>query len=363
MANLEEMRSHRVANKAVIYNCMKDLRYVREDTVDAYVAKYWHEDAEYHGFHPINSLYGRQAIADGYYKLYKHSFPDAQKHLYFLFAGEFDDKEWVVTGGNLVGNFMEPFLGIPATKLCTWVRFAEFFEMRDGKIVQSKMIYDLMSLLGQAGYKFIGAMGPEIVIPGPSTCDGVILEESDPVLSKQSETLTEDMLRNGLAGDLHKMEKSIIPSEANLESQRKYWHEDMIWYGPDCIGTGKGIYGFEYVHELPWEMTMSNINHGNHFARIFENNYVASGGYPSIYCTHTGDALFGLPASNKEVTVRDFNFWRVEDGLIAEDWCILDVAHLLYQLGFDVLKCVREDRHYFRVHRGSVISSVNPSII
>ncbi len=354
MSDLEIMRSHRVANKQHIFNCMKKFTCLKPQDVDAYMAEFWHEDAEYHGFYPIDSLYGRQEIGNGYYKPLLTAFPDAKKHMHFLFAGEFDGKEWVVTGGNIVANFMNDFCGIPAHKLCTWVRFAEFFEMKDGKIVQSKMIYDLMSLLGQAGYKFLPAIGPEIIIPGPATNDGVILGETDPVLSKKSEDLTEAMCRTGLTDGLHKMEKSIIPDQSTLAKMRTYWHEDMIWYGPDCIGTGKGIYGFEYVHELPWQLTMSNINHGNHFARIYENNYVASGGYPSIYCTHSGDKIFGLPASNKEVTVRDFNFWRVEDGLIAEDWCILDIAHLLKQIGYDVLQKVKDDRHYFRTNRGSV---------
>jgi predicted ester cyclase len=355
LTEIETMQTNRIQNKQVIYECMKSLRHVRENTVDEYMEKYWHADAKYHGFFPIDTLEGRQAIAEGYYKPYKKSFPDASKHMHFLFAGEFDGKEFVVTGGNLVGNFMQPFLDIPATKLCTWVRFAEFFEMKDGKIIESKMIYDLMSLLGQAGYKFLPAIGPEIVIPGPANNDGVVLGNDDPELSKQSLAIVEDMIFNGLAGDLHKMEKGIIPNEQTLESMRKFWHEDMIWYGPDCIGTGKGIYGFEFVHELPWEMTMSNINGSNHFARFSENNLVASGGYPSIYCTHSGAEIFGIPASNKNLEVRDFNFWCIEDGLIKEDWCILDIAHMLYQLGYDVLKKVREDRHYFRTNRGSVL--------
>ncbi len=354
MNNLEIMYKNRIANKQHIFNCMKKFTCLKPSDVDGYMEEFWHEDAEYHGFHPINSLYGRKEIGDKYYKPFLTAFPDAKKHMHFLFAGEFDDKEWVVTGGNIVANFMNDFCDIPSNKLCTWVRFAEFFQMKDGKIVQSKMIYDLMSLLNQVGYKFLPAIGPEIVIPGPATNDGIILGESDPELSKKSEILTETMCRTGLTDGLHKMEKSIIPDERTLGKMRQYWHEDMLWYGPDCIGTGKGIYGFEYVHELPWQLTMSNINHGNHFARIYENNYVASGGYPSIYCTHTGDKLFGLPASNKEITVRDFNFWRVEDGLIAEDWCILDIADILKQIGYDVIQKVREDRHYFRTNRGSV---------
>lgn len=344
-----ETASLRVKNKAHIYECMKELRHTTAETVDEYMKKYWHEDAVYDGFHPINKLVGRKEIAEGYYKPYLTSFPDADKHLHFLFAGEFDGKEWVVTGGNLVGNFMEEFVGIPPTGLCTWVRFAEFFEVEDGKIVQSKMIFDLISLLRQCGYQFLPAIGPEIIIPGPSTNDGVILGESDPELSLKSVTLTESMCNQGLTDELHHMEKSIYPNEDTMNSMRKYWHEDMIWYGPDGIGTGKGIYGFEYVHELPWELSMSNINHGNHFSRFAENNFVASGGYPSIYCTHTGSEIFGIPASNKDITVRDFNFWRIESEKIIEDWCILDVAHILHQLGVDVIERVKRNRQYFKV--------------
>ncbi len=355
MQNTELMVENRIKNKEMIYSCLREFRHVRKDTVDDYLKKYWHTDASYHGFHPIDSLYGIKDIAEGYYKPYKTSFPNADKHIHFLFAGEFEGKEWVATGGNMVGNFVEPFLGIPATKLCTWVRFAEIFEIRDGKIIDSKMIFDLMSLLSQAGYKFLPAIGPEIVIPGPSTNDGVILGKDDAELSKKSLEVVENMLFKGLAGGMHKMEKTIIPDEHTVNPMRKYWHDDMIWYGPDCIGTGKGIDGWQFIHELPWQIAMTDINGCNHFARFAENNYIVSGGYPSIFFTHSGDQILGLPASNKRIEARDFNFWRLEDGLLIEDWCILDMAHILYQLGYDVLKKVREDRHYFRTNRGSVL--------
>ncbi len=355
MSSQEFNHNNRLKNKAMIYQCLCEFRHIRANTVDEFAQKYWLDEATWQGFHPIDTLCGRQAIADSYLKPYKTSFPNADKHIHFLFAGEFDGKEWVATGGNLVGNFMEPFLGIPATKLCTWVRFAEIFEIKDGKIADSKMIFDLMSLLSQAGYKFLPAIGPEIIIPGPATNDGLILDASDPGLSQKSLQLIEDMLFKGLAGGMHKMEKTIIPDDKTIEPMRKYWHEDMIWYGPDTIGTGKGIDGWQFIHELPWQISMTNIDGCNHFARFAENNFVVSGGYPSIYFDHTDNEILGLPASNKRIEARDFNFWRVEDDLIIEDWCIIDMAHVLYQMGFDVLKKVREDRHYFRVNRGSVL--------
>ena len=334
-----------VRNKAIINEMVAKFRNLSPVEIDDYLAQYWHEDAEYFGFHPINVVKGRDMIGEQYYKPYCTSFPDARKHLHFLFGGSYLGKDWVVTGGNMVGTFMNEWLEIPPTRQASWIRFAEFYELVDGRIAQSRMIFDLMSLLRQSGYKFFNAIGPEIVIPGPATRDGIILGESDPVESLFNIRVNEAANCWGMS-KLQRHKKTIIPNEETLEILRDYWHEDMIWYGMDCIGSAKGLYQFQFVMELQWQMTMSGISGGNQFAHFAEGKYVCGGGYPSIYAQHTGDAIFGIPATGKKVTVRDFGIFRCEDGYLAENWCYLDLADLFYQLGIDVLKFVRERRHY-----------------
>ena len=337
-----------IEHKKTIKELVDRFRNLTPSMVDDYLADYWHEDGEMHGFHPINLVKGRKIIGDEFYKPYCKAFPDARKHLYFLFGGNYLGGDWVVTAGNMVGNFMEEWLGIPPTERTSWVRFAEWYELKDGKIVQSKMIFDLMSLLKQSGYRFFNAIGPEIVIPGPATNDGLILGESDPAESQFNIRVNEAANCWGMT-KLQRWKKTDIPNEETKEILRDYWLEDMIWYGPECIGTGKGIHEFQYVMELPWQNTMSGLDGGNQFAHFAEGKYVCGGGFPSIYTAHTGDSIFGLPITNKKVTVRDFGIFRCEDGHLAENWCHLDLVDLFYQLGVDVLKHVREGRHFQRI--------------
>ncbi|GAB4523583.1 MAG: hypothetical protein OHK0046_37430 [Anaerolineae bacterium] len=48
--------------------------------------------------------------------------------------------------------------------------------------------------------------------------------------------------------------------------------------------------------------------------------------------TQTGDFM-GIPASGRRVAAAAINFWRVEDGLLAEHWEVLDSLTFLQQLG------------------------------
>ena len=34
--------------------------------------------------------------------------------------------------------------------------------------------------------------------------------------------------------------------------------------------------------------------------------------------------------------MRDCDWWRCENGKIIENWCMLDIPHLLHQLGYDL---------------------------
>lgn len=333
----------RIKNKHIVNELVDRFRDVTPDTVDDYLAGYWNEDAEFHGFHPINLVSGRKNIGEEFYKRYLRAFPDARKQLDFLFGGESDGNDWVVTAGNLTGNFMEEWLGIPPTKLTTWVRFVEFFELKDGKIVQSKMFFDLVSLLRQAGYKIMDTIAPEIVIPGPEGNNGIILGESNPFKSMTSRKLCESAIGRGMMM-LQRADKTTTPDEITLMIMRYYWHEDMVWYGPDCAGSMKGIYEFEANWELPWELTMSGFRNGIQFSLFAEDSYVCWGGYPSISARHSGDELFGLPASDQQISIRNANIFCCEGDYIAAHWCLFDMADLLSQLGVDVLERVREGR-------------------
>jgi hypothetical protein len=51
----------------------------------------------------------------------------------------------------------------------------------------------------------------------------------------------------------------------------------------------------------------------------------------------TGDGWLGINPSGARITMRSLDFWRVESGLIRENWVLVDMLHVWQQLGVDVL--------------------------
>jgi hypothetical protein len=50
----------------------------------------------------------------------------------------------------------------------------------------------------------------------------------------------------------------------------------------------------------------------------------------------------GLPPLGKEVLMRSLDFWRVEDGLIRENWVLVDLLDIYRQVGIDVFARLAE---------------------
>jgi predicted ester cyclase len=47
---------------------------------------------------------------------------------------------------------------------------------------------------------------------------------------------------------------------------------------------------------------------------------------------HTG-TLFGIPATNKEFSMKGISIWRLKDGMITEHWVQSDMVGMMIQLG------------------------------
>jgi hypothetical protein len=198
------------------------------------------------------------------------------------------------------------------------------------------------------------------------------------VESGRSRALVEAMIVEGLMS-YDQVDHASIGME-------RYWHQDMMWYGPAGIGTTRGLKGFltyhqhpwqeaypDYVvepagidvsrgiaglgsyHEHAWQRADSEYRGGDDLSRISEGHYAAWSGWPATRATHSGTPLFGLEASGKHFTIRIMDFWRRDGELLAENWVFIDLPHMLLQLGRDVLAEAR-DRACDRQSLGSGIS-------
>ncbi|WP_435186565.1 ester cyclase [Halobellus sp. EA9] len=309
------------------------------DISDA-LTEYYNADADLYGPAPIDHQSGIDSIASEYWEPLLEAFPDLEKNNYILFGGEFEGDKWVCATGNLVGTFENEWIDIPATGQATWLRYGEFHRFEGDQIAETRVLIDILDVLRQAGYSFFPSLAPEIVIPGPTTHDGILLNDQDDDDSEKTLQLVEEMLFEWL--------ESIDDLSAGGSGARKYWHEDFMWYGPAGTGTTRGIDGFLDGHQGPFQKAFPNFEAGNHVARFAEGNYCASTGWPSLTATHAESGWLGLPATDEQVGMRIIDVWRREGDLLAENWVFIDMIDLLDQLGVDVFARVRDDRQYFR---------------
>lgn len=293
-------------------------------------------DATVHLSHPFGSLGGPEAFYDAAYAPLHTAWPDLERRDWIVIAGRTaEGAEWIGAGGHYAGTFTRPFLDIPATGHLATMRYAEFFRREGGRIVEVQAIWDLPEVIIAAGaWPLAPSLGREMMIPGPMTCDG--LGPHDPALTEGSLATVLAMLE---AMGRHPRE----PVEA-MELER-FWHPKMNWYGPAGIGTARGTRGFRAWHQAPFLSAMPDRgqNAGKTSSHFFaEGAYAAVTGWPNMAQTLTGGGWLGLPATGTPITLRSLDFWRLEGGLIRENWVLVDLLDAMDQLGIDALGRMRQ---------------------
>ena len=91
-----------------------------------------------------------------------------------------------------------------------------------------------------------------------------------------------------------------------------------------------------------------------------QGDYVCETGWPNMRLTITDDGWMGIAPSGKEVLLRSLDFWRVEDGLIRENWVLVDLLDLYRQVGVDVLARMGEFNKARNIGPITVPSGMNP---
>lgn len=236
---------------------------------------------------------------------------------------------WVAGFGHIVGNHTGPLWGVAPSDRLAFLRYGEFHRLGpDGRITQSRVIFDLPDLMHQAGRQpFPERLGTELLFPGPATHDGVCPARGD---GAGSLDLVERML-----GDLHVYDPETGDS-AGQTGDAGTWADDMLWYGPGGVGSNHRWDGFKKDHRAAFLHAFPDRKGGNHYCRIGDGHYAAVSGWPSMTMTHRGDYL-GLPATGRALTLRVMDFYRCADGRIAENWVLLDYVDLARQMGHDIL--------------------------
>jgi predicted ester cyclase len=320
-----------VSNKALYSRLVNS---VELNDVKSAVADLFDSEAKVNASHPINAAQD----GDGYYSdvisPIMAAFEGCTRQNYIVLGGEFLGTEWVTSTGYFHGHFSKPLCGIPPSGKMAFLRFGEFHRMENGKIVESHVFLGFAELIIALGlWPLELSRGYEGVVPGPATHDGIIAGPSDPATSRASADLVEGMLKKLATKD---------------EAWRPFWHERMVWYGPGGLGSYATVDAFA-TFQQPFENTFDGWGDGSEAGitgvgagcKSGDGDYAFLSGWPMITGAHVKPFL-GLEATGKRVFMRDCDWWRCEDGKIIENWCMLDIPHVLLQLGYDLFAEVRK---------------------
>ena len=288
---------------------------------------------------PFGDMHGPRTFHDRALAKLKAAWPDLERRDWIVIAGEDQHgAEWVGCAGHFIGTFTAPFLDIPPTGHPAHMRFHEFYRIEDGRIVEMQALWDIPEVMMQAGaWPMVPSLGREFCIPGPASGDGLFREARDPERSRASRQLIIEMLEY--------MKRHPSQGGPEVMEMPRFWHQQMNWYGPAGIGTGRGIEGFRNWHQIPFLKGMPD--RGGKVDQITyhffgDNDYAAVTGWPDMIQTISHDGWLGIPPLGREITMRSLDFWRVEDGLIRENWVMVDLLDMYDQIGVDVFARMRE---------------------
>jgi hypothetical protein len=288
----------------------------------------------FRGVHPFNELAGAAAVAAAVWQPMAESFRGLQRRQDIFMAGPnlIAGDMWVTSMGKFLGLFDEPWLGVRPTRRIVLIPYCEFLRIEDGRVTESALWLDIISVLKQSGYNPFGQQtGAEIINPGPRTADGVLLDASDEIESQKTLDLIMQMC-NDLVGDGMESDDGML---------QKTWHDNMLWFGPSGIGATYTIERYQKQHQGPFNRGLKNIEFNGHILEHAEGNYGAWFGWPNLRMQQ-GDGFLGLPASNRQTEMRVVDVYRREGNKLAENWIFIDFLHYLKLIGVDVLARYRE---------------------
>jgi hypothetical protein len=320
--------------KAIVLDLFAKQEAASADSIADVIGGFTSADYSFRGVHPFNELEGADSVAATVWQPLRESFPALQRRLDIFMAAPnlIDGNMWVTSMGKLMGLFDDDWLGIPATGKIALIPYCEFCRIEDGKIAESALWIDIISVMKQAGLSPLPMQtGAEIVNPGPRTGDGLLFDAQDPDESKKTLDLIMEMCSD-LVGD---------GMESDDDMLRKTWHDDMIWFGPSGIGATYTIDRYQQQHQGPFNAGLKNIDFNGHILEHAEGDYGGWFGWPNLRMNQ-GDGFLGLPASDTPTEMRVVDIYRRDGDKLAENWIFIDFLHYLKLLGVDVLERCRE---------------------
>lgn len=325
--------TNRQDSKATVLRYFEGLEAASPGEVAAVIEKHTAANYQFRGVHPFNELEGPDAVAETVWLPLSTAFTRLQRRQDIFMAGPnlIDGNMWVTSMGKFMGLFDNNWLGIRSTGKIAMIPYCEFHRIEDGKIAESALWLDIISVMKQSGYNPLPRQtGAEVINPGPRTADGVLLDKSDDIESQKTLDLIMRMC-DDLVGD---------GMNSDDDSLGDTWHDDMLWFGPSGIGATYTIERYQQQHQGPFNAGLRNIEFNGHILEHAEGDYGGWFGWPNLRMNQ-GNGFLGLPASDLPTEMRVVDIYRRDGDKLAENWVFIDFLHYLLLLGVDVLERCR----------------------
>ncbi len=322
--------------KAVVRAYQAALDRASAGDVASALAPHVSTDFLWRGMHPFYIQNGAESVADTFWSPLKTALTSLSRREDIFMAGrnQMDGFEsvWVVSMGHMMGLHDAHWLGIPPTRRMTFLRYAEFCKVENGRVTEAAMFCDIPHLMMQAGVNpFPPQTAAHLVQPGPATHNGVMDAPQAP--SEGEKTLA---VINAMINDLGTWQSGL----PLVEELARTWNEDMVWWGPAGIGATYTIQRYAEQHAGPFRAGFTNRTGTGHLCRLAEGEFGGFFGWPNFTAEATG-GFMGLPATGKAGEFRVVDIYRRGGDKLSENWVFIDLLHWLSGQGVDVLARMR----------------------
>ncbi len=141
--------------------------------------------------------------------------------------------------------------------------------------------------------------------------------------------MTHDAQSAASLAAVKRMEAGLAAGEMDMTP---YFTESFMWRGNQGCGTKHGIAEFQRNWQFPLRAAFTDRDYKTE-KFLADGDWAACFGH--IKATHSG-IFMGIAATGKRVKIPYMDFWRIEDGRIADNPVSVDFASVMQQLGVDV---------------------------
>ena len=318
--------------KQIILRYYDALASAKLEEIPEVCASYVSDTCLWQSYYPFEDQIGGKELAYNFWVPFMKSFKRVQRRQDIFFAGknELGNEEsvWVVSMGHLMGLFDIDWLSIRANRKMTFLRYVEFNELKNDKIIQTAFYFDLPHLMTQVGLNpFPHSLGANILQPGPAMHDGLYFEDQDFNTGQKTSKAISHMI-DALGN---------WDNQLSLEEELSLsWHDNMIWWGPTGIGASYTIERYAKQHAGPFRSAFTNRKFNGHICRVSEGNFGGFFGRPNLTLTLT-NSFMGYPPTNLAADLNVVDLYRRDGKKLAENWIFIDLLGFWLQHGIDIL--------------------------